>query len=236
MLPALIRRKLPRDVRSTLLTLEDAATSTVLGALQYLPWDTGLGALVRRLGLKCAEPGHVQFWPRVDGTEPDALLSGPDWVILVEAKVGAGFGPLQLGREWAVLNQFAGSRRPYLLVLTPDGLPQESLDSMVRADLATLGFSGPAPMPSQLHSLRWHELLPKGEFETHHERAIVRDLQTYMETAGLARHPFRAWDCLFPPDVPATPTWYRRTQPARSLVGFPTEAPPLPPSSRWYGA
>ncbi|MFT4975623.1 MAG: hypothetical protein ACI8S6_001510 [Myxococcota bacterium] len=117
MLPALRRRKLLVAIREAISGLEDALTSTVWGHLRYLPWSRGLGMLLADIGLTGTAPGRVRFWPTFPGTEPDVLLDGEDWMVLVEARLHSGFGTSQLGREWVVLREQGGNRRLRLLAV-----------------------------------------------------------------------------------------------------------------------
>lgn len=91
---------------------EDLLTSTVFGLLRYLPFDQGLGAILRRARVvqrggaevRCAPMSDwlrlagglsrpLEFWPRLQrGGEPDLRLTfaGGNEVVLIEVKLHSG--------------------------------------------------------------------------------------------------------------------------------------------------
>jgi hypothetical protein len=233
MLPVL-RKTVPRETRRALATAEDAVTATVLGMLQYLPWEKGLGPLIERVGIGETEPGKLHFWPRHSGVEPDLFLMGDDWAVLLEAKVGADFGEQQLGREWRLLRKLGEGRRLRLVTITPDELPRETVRALAIADLEALGDDSPTPEPAQIHSLRWHDLLPSTAGLAEHELVLHADLVAYLRVAGLLRRPFASWAGLEPPALPATAIWYRSAPATGQTSWFDLEPPSLPPLSTWY--
>lgn len=236
MLPALLQRKLPHETRGTLTTLEDAATATLFGLLRYLPWSLGMGRVLSLVNLPRTDSGIVTFWPRHPGVEPDLLVSGDDWLVLVEAKLGADFGVRQLGREWQLLRALGRQRRLRLVTVSADGFARGSVLERTLRDLADLGDQGVWPTAAQVVSLRWHDLVPHECPQAPHELAIWSDLSSYLSAAGLSRPRFEGW-----PSVPAevgtsksSGLWYDVAVAVRSETWFEIAPPIIPTSSNWY--
>ena len=120
---------------------EDLLTSDVFGALKYLPL-TYLSAVMEQVaqrnphsepltrhipqlvaGLKTRE---FLFWPSyptpldigAGSTEPDVVIRTENTFLIVEAKLGSGFGESQIERELGVALDHAGGREPFLLLVT----------------------------------------------------------------------------------------------------------------------
>ncbi len=233
MLPVL-RHTVPCEIRRALTTAEDAVTATVLGMLQYLPWERGFGPLLEEVGLGHAKPGELRFWPKHPGVEPDLFMMGEDWAVLIEAKVGADFGEHQLGREWRLLRELGEGRRLRLVTVTPDEIPRETVRALANADLEALKDGGPTPAANQVYSLRWHDLLPSKTGFAEHELVLHADLVAYLRVAGLLRRHFASWADLEPPALPATAIWFRTTPATGQTSWFDLEPPSLPPPSTWY--
>jgi hypothetical protein len=105
---------------------EDILTGDFFGVLDYLPRQPYLLdflANLERLNERGGrleldrvdwEKAEIFFWPRFPGqddlTEPDVVLVSNRWVIVVEAKLGSGFGHDQPWREYLVGQQIAESR------------------------------------------------------------------------------------------------------------------------------
>lgn len=105
---------------------EDILTGDFFGVLDYLPRQPYLRDFLA--GLESLNEGEgrfeldrvdwknteMLFWPRGlghdDSTEPDVILVSNRWVIVVEAKVGSGFGESQPWREYMVGRQIATDR------------------------------------------------------------------------------------------------------------------------------
>ncbi len=235
MLPAL-HSKLPHDTRSVLTVREDAVTATVFGMLRYLPWERGLGSILADLGLAGTAPGAIHFWPRHPGVEPDLMLVGSDWAVLIEAKVNADFGILQLGREWRLLREIGAGHRLRIVTVTPDQLPRGAARDLCLLDLEAMGDSGARPRPDEVHSLRWHDLLPTGQVFAPHEQALIDDLIAYLQVAGLLRAPFASFDGLEPPGLPPSSRWYHNAPHAPGRRWFALEPPAIPTSPHWYAS
>jgi hypothetical protein len=93
MFRAELHGKLPRPARES----EDVLTSAVFGYLEVAPREVLSLYLRRVLDLPVsesdAEDALFQFWPTYpDGTEPDLVVEVGDYYLLVEAKLGSGFG------------------------------------------------------------------------------------------------------------------------------------------------
>jgi hypothetical protein len=83
------------------------------------------------------EDVEMVFWPRCaeqDGlTEPDLVLASNRWVIVVEVKLGSGFGKNQPWREYELGQQIAKNRAVYYVIVsrakldgvTVHGLPRK---------------------------------------------------------------------------------------------------------------
>ena len=196
MLPALLHRKLPAVLREAMTTREDAVTAVVFGTLKILPWADGLGPWLTSLGLPGTEAGTINFWPSMGDTEPDLLLRGKDWAVLIEAKVGADFGPQQLGREWRILRELPGVRTLRLVTVTADDLSERQVLRMVERDLRIREDEGRGPVGGEVCCIRWQDLLANID----ERREDVRgDLQAYLEDAGLWRESFEGFEHVHPP-------------------------------------
>ena len=105
---------------------EDILTGDFFGTLDYLPRQPHLVDFLKnlehlneregRFELDRVDWGNVDmlFWLRCpghdDSTEPDVILVSNRWVIVVEAKLGSGFGEKQPWREFLVGRQIAENR------------------------------------------------------------------------------------------------------------------------------
>lgn len=205
-------------------SLEDVATSYLFGLMRYLPVERGLGRFVR-LALRDASmrAPKVSFWPLRDGTEPDVLIEDDEWMLLVEAKVGAGFGENQLGREWRFLLDAAErtqSRDPAprptkrrLALVTLTRAPQEvsGLSQRVDSELTKLASSVRRPSSGEIVSLTWsaiaRRLLEEGDGDPPEHAAVLDDLRFVLERRGLFHPPFDGWPAAT--RLPsADPAWY----------------------------
>lgn len=231
MLAAWLHHKLRTREDRAVESYEDLVTGTVFGLLEYLPWEHGLGRFLDQVGLEGTTRGEVLFWPFRDGTEPDVVLVGTDWSVLVEAKVGADFGDAQLGREWRWLLDHCPADRVRLVAVGPDGWSAERLRGFVAEDLATLGAPCRLPESHEVTSVRWHELLPKAGGLRPHEERLHTDLEVFLRRTGLLRTPFSGWSELPPPPALGEAAWYGTT-PRGLWADLPT--PPTIPSPDWY--
>jgi len=126
---------------------EDLLTADVFGVLKYLPTRPYMEAILRAIALRNPEAsaysrhlpvllGDVDnstfsFWPTFrtpDGlsggsTEPDIVIETPSTFIVVEAKLGSGFGDQQVERELAIVMERAGNREGFLLLVTTSCAP-----------------------------------------------------------------------------------------------------------------
>jgi len=140
---------------------EDLLTADLFGALKYLPRDPYLSTVLRMLAdangraeayhrhlpslLDSAETMSFRFWPscrtppQLPGavTEPDVMLSNDKYVFLVEAKLGSGFGRLQIERELfiALEDGKASAREAFLLLVTGAGSPPRFRIEDTRVDV-----------------------------------------------------------------------------------------------------
>jgi hypothetical protein len=111
-----IRGKLGAEGQRAHSRSEDLLTSTAFGLLRYLPFEQGLGALLRRARvverdgehIKCSQQPDwlrlsgglsqpIEFWPRLrQGGEPDLRLTfnGGAEVVLIEVKLDSGKSPI----------------------------------------------------------------------------------------------------------------------------------------------
>ena len=113
---------------------EDILTSDFFGVLDYLPREPYLRDFlesvehlnergVGRFELDRVDWENVEvlFWPTCpghdDSTEPDLILASNQWIIVVEVKLGSGFGQDQSWREYLLGKQIADNRG-----LTPDAV------------------------------------------------------------------------------------------------------------------
>jgi len=105
---------------------EDILTGDFFGTLDYLPRQPYLFGFLENVEHLNEGEGRFEldrvdwekvemfFWPRCaehdDSTEPDVVLVSNRWVIVVEAKLGSGFGEKQPWREFLVGRQIAENR------------------------------------------------------------------------------------------------------------------------------
>ena len=105
---------------------EDILTGDFFGTLDYLPRQPYLVEFLKNVEHVndrdgCFEVDRVDwekvemlFWQRCpghdDSTEPDVVLVSNLWVIVIEAKLGSGFGEKQPWREFLVGRQIADNR------------------------------------------------------------------------------------------------------------------------------
>jgi hypothetical protein len=184
MLQAQLQHKVPREFEG----MEDVLTSSTIGLLGYLP-----GALAAEVVAKLAdiriedESVEVALWPsyvtpagfRISGnlnddpdevhsargrTEPDAVLSGRGWLVLVEAKYHSSLDEEydQLGREFLVgLDKAKENGLSYrLLVVTAHTLePRPTgvslVDGVKVAVAKAQGDRAPETAGAVPASLRW---------------------------------------------------------------------------------
>ncbi len=126
---------------------EDLLTADVFGVLKYLPRRPFLEAVLRAIGdrnphaveyhvhldafISSLDDAAFNFWPSyptprgLEGnmTEPDVELTGPQTLMLVEAKLASGFAETQVERELAAAVNAATGRQPFLLLVTPSSMP-----------------------------------------------------------------------------------------------------------------
>jgi len=144
MLLAQLRRKVPNEFEG----MEDVLTSSVFGTLNYLPDSIACDLLNKLGGFGALFPLQgsleVELWPRYSGsvdvtsddlgdseeedadapggTEPDARITAPNWLILIEVKYRSQLDAAydQLAREFVAGYQHAKQegRRFRLLVVT----------------------------------------------------------------------------------------------------------------------
>jgi hypothetical protein len=215
MIPAERHRKIlldgaPPD-RAALSRDEDLLTSHVFGLLRYLPHEQGLSRLFERLGLQVTPPVRMMFWVLDGGTEPDVLLDNDELLVLVEAKLYAGFGDNQLGREWIYLTRRAMGRRRLVVPLTPYVVSREEILGIIKEDLVRLDVGIAPPSEAEIEPLTWSDLgqaiLAERGFVEPHVQAILDDLRFVLESRGVLARPFEGW----PPalqSLPPCPAWY----------------------------
>jgi hypothetical protein len=116
---------------------EDILTGDFFGVLDYLPRQPYLFHFLENVEHLNEREGRLEldrvdwetvemlFWSRCaghdDSTEPDVVLVSNRWVIVVEAKLGSGFGEKQPWREYLVGQQIAESR----------GLPRDAVHYVI---------------------------------------------------------------------------------------------------------
>lgn len=227
MLQAQIHHKIPREFEG----MEDVLTSSTIGLLSYLPSPLA-AAIVAELARIQPENESVEtaLWPTYatppgfrtsahpdDGsadsseendsvrgrTEPDAVLSGAGWLVVLEAKYHS---PLdeeydQLGREFTIgFNEAKRNGLQYrLLVLTAHTLEPkpagESLVQGVRKAVARSQSAGAADIVAAVpDSLRWtnwqrlYLILRKAAADQGypaHTHRLLADACTVLELHGL---------------------------------------------------
>ncbi|MEU0796587.1 hypothetical protein ABZ342_41550 [Amycolatopsis sp. NPDC005961] len=120
---------------------ENVLTAEVLTALDYLPRDAYLAAVLRHAhgaadaaaqAADEAEAAEMVFLPEefaLNSTaagrgerlivQPDATIASPNTLVLLEAKAirSGTFGPEQLAREYLAVTAMAGTRTPLLLLV-----------------------------------------------------------------------------------------------------------------------
>lgn len=140
-------------------SLEDAVTSTILGALRYLPRHAGIDRILAWLKHDCGPgPVTIDFWPSAPVAfvglgerhastarcEPDAVIQG-DVLVVIEAKLGSALGadPLQLPKEVTFAHQRAGGRPWRVLAISADSQePQHPRFAAVDDQLNRVGSGG----------------------------------------------------------------------------------------------
>jgi len=223
MLQAQIHHKVPREFEG----MEDVLTSSTIGLLGYLP-STLAAAVVAELAQ--IRPGketvEVRLWPTYatppgfrtsahpdddaeesgsvrGGTEPDAVLTGAGWLVVLEAKYHS---PLddeydQLGREFAIGFNKAKRKglRLKLLVLTAHTLqPRPAGVSLVQGVQRAIAKSQggeaadmAAAVPDSLRWTNWQRLYRILENRAGHSsypphtRQLLGDACRLLELHGL---------------------------------------------------
>jgi len=212
MLQALLHKKIrTAENCDAIARQEDVITSLAFGLLELLPHDSGIGAWLSTLGLPKTASAKLDFWPGGDSkTEPDMLIKTPQFSALVEAKNGAEFGHLQLGREWNWLH--AQCDAPfYLIVITRIPITVDAIHAQCVQDLNALGPKYAPPTHDQIRTTTWSTLgqvarrLPD---QPHHIARLRDNLIDGLTMAGVVRPPFEGWPT---PALrlEADPKWYR---------------------------
>lgn len=185
MLLAQLEHKIPTEYEG----MEDVLTSSVIGLLKYLPHDVGGSFLAKLADIPLPQGSlNIELWPRyptpagfrrpsdpqgdAEGadrgdTEPDAVITAGQWLILIEAKYRSPLDETydQLGREFAIGFQLAqrDSRRFRLVVVTANTLqPAPSgvdlvtgVSGALRDASASRGGEAERMIATVLSSLRW---------------------------------------------------------------------------------
>lgn len=150
-------------------SIEDALTSHVFGALRHLPSRAGVLPVLQASGFTALLPEsgdvYVQAWPFGNvsligvgesvpsqvGLEPDVVMSADTFLATVEAKLGSKLGgdPLQLPKEvlWTV---HRAEHRPWLLLCVTADRNEPLVPSFVVDDGIRLG--PPAPVARSVGS------------------------------------------------------------------------------------
>jgi len=191
MLLAQLHRKVPSEFEG----MEDVLTSSVFGLLKYLPDQIACRLLAEFAAIPLPQDSlQLELWPRHPtppgfarpfataqveepasrgDTEPDAVITAKDWLVLMEAKYRSPLDDAydQLGREFAVgyrLAQDAGRRFRLLLVTahtlqpTPGGRDLATGVQQVLSE-ASAGLGDAAAemigaVPTSLHWTNWQQL------------------------------------------------------------------------------
>jgi hypothetical protein len=146
---------------------ENVLSAEVMMALDFLPRDRFLGAVVRAAAgaertksvlvneIEQAElrflPGDMTLAPNRSGNDqlvvqPDALITSPNSFVLVEAKRvrASSFQPEQLAREYVATMAHAGTRTPLILLLGAEppvlvrGRGRMSLERAISSELESV--------------------------------------------------------------------------------------------------
>jgi hypothetical protein len=225
MLLAQLRRKVPIEFEG----MEDVLTSSVLGLLKYLPDQIACALLAEFAAIPPSQgPLQLELWPRYPtppgfpcptakteqeeesvsrgDTEPDAMITAKNWLVLMEAKYRSPLDETydQLGREFAVGYQLAKEtgRRFRLLVITghtlqptPAGLDLVTgVRSALTAASAGLGDAAAEMIAAVPDSLRWtnwqglYEILLAvcgNQNNQDHIRQLLGDVCQLLELRGL---------------------------------------------------
>ncbi|MDX2152094.1 MAG: hypothetical protein SFV54_15255 [Bryobacteraceae bacterium] len=190
MIEAQLRGKLAQLADS-----EDLLTSSAFGLLKFSPlrpvlaeflsratrYGDGreaLGTVLSPSGLLDCEAAQIRFWERHgEFGEPDLLLVGIDWAMVVEVKLGAEVsGDDQLRRYHALLvDRFPRAAQRHVVYLTMD-LSEPALSSEV-----TRGIE------RNLWWLSWYELAGVLEHGSHNRgtHELARDLRRLLDYHGL---------------------------------------------------
>lgn len=191
MIEAQIHRKIPSVAQS-----EDSLTSTVFGILKYSVMrptlarflgnsvnhadESPLSLAMGNSWLTAGDPADIRFWDR-DTTygEPDLLMVGADWAIVVEVKLWAGVsGEDQLRRYHDLLTaKFPQKRHRHVIFLTQD-LERPPLPREVTGGIE-----------KNLWWLSWFELSRVLDIERPHSplaAELALDLARFMSHKGLS--------------------------------------------------
>lgn len=130
-------------------------TGVVLGAMRRLP-DLLFGEVVARRSesvpccSECVSQSTVRpdladdlewcFWPDWDGDFPDAVVSNPEHLCVIEVKLGASFGPdkgrgPQLQKYWdaGTARASASKKKFWLIALTDDAsMPMDEIRNQLQ--------------------------------------------------------------------------------------------------------
>lgn len=189
---------------------EDTLTDAVFSALRYLPADA-LGRVLSAgfpgLDFSGADLADVsfEFWPTFsNGYEPDVVIRAGKWMVIVEAKLGAGFGKgesieeHQLYREWeGGLTRASAEKRtgPILLAVTADTREPDDVVEVREALGGRCITTGTAP-DQVVRWLSWHQVggvLDSLRDLNRNERLLVDDVLAVMERRRV-RHVFKGFD------------------------------------------
>jgi hypothetical protein len=223
MLQAQLHHKVPREFEG----MEDVLTSSTIGLLSHLPGSLAASVVAELAHIRIDdEIVQVALWPNYatppgfrtsahwdDGseendsdrgrTEPDAVLSSPGWLVVVEAKYHSLLDEEydQLGREFVIgLNEARKDGRNYrLLVLTANTLEPRpagmSLIEGVKGAIAKAQGDRAAEMmaavPDSLRWTKWHRLYQVLKSKTNdsgyepHTRQLLLDACKLLEMHGL---------------------------------------------------
>lgn len=261
MLLAQLHRKVPSDFEG----MEDILTSSVFGLLKYLPDRVARTLLAKFAAIPLSQGSiELELWPRHPtppgfrspalptedeeeparrgDTEPDAIITAGDWLVLMEAKYRSPLGEDydQLGREFAVGYRLAQDEGYLfrLLVVTgqtlrprPAGIDLVTgVQNALTAASAGLGDAAQemiAAVPDSLRWTNWQRLYGillaahNNQDHPHHIRQLLGDVCQLLELRGLKPYDGR-------PMAEALARW--------EGAGIPDEAWSLPAAYRYRTA
>lgn len=192
MLLAQLHRKVPSEFEG----MEDVLTSSVFGLLKYLPDRIACALLAEFAAIPLPQgPIQLELWPRYPtppgfrspagtaeregqppsrgDTEPDAMITTKEWLVLMEAKYRSPLDETydQLGREFSVGHRLAQDtgRRFRLLVVTGHTLQPTPADldlvtgvrnalTAASTGLGDVAAEMAAAVPASLHWTNWQQL------------------------------------------------------------------------------